>query len=127
VGRRAWAWALVALGVALASPATATGTGQKGSLEPEQIRMIQVALQDRGLGVAVTGSWNERTQEAVGTFQRRIGLPATGAVDEATALSLGVDPFVLVPVAAKRAEAVRAADPSVNCAINTTVDCRPGA
>jgi peptidoglycan hydrolase-like protein with peptidoglycan-binding domain len=121
------ACALVALGVALASPATATAAGQNGSLEPGVIRVVQQALQDRGLDVAITGSWNERTREAVGTFQRRNGLPATGAVDADTALALGVDPYTVVPVAAKRAEAVRAADPSVNCAINTTVDCRPGA
>jgi peptidoglycan hydrolase-like protein with peptidoglycan-binding domain len=130
-GRRDVVWrracALVALAVALASPAKAKAAGEKGALEPGQIRVVQLALQDRGLNVAVTGSWSERTREAVATFQRRNGLPATGAVDDATALSLGVDPYELVPVASKLAEAVRAADPSVNCAINTTVDCRPGA
>jgi peptidoglycan hydrolase-like protein with peptidoglycan-binding domain len=120
VGRRACA--LVALGVALALPAAAAAR-QQGTIEPEQIRVAQRALQDRGLKVAITGSWNERTREAVGTFQRRNGLPATGTLDEATARSLGVDPSEL----RRRFDDARAADPSVNCAINMTVDCRPGA
>jgi hypothetical protein len=120
--------ALLALAFAFLSPRA--GTAMEGkALEPEQIRMVQRALNDHGMNVAVTGSWDQRTRAAIGTFQSENGLPSTGTLDPATSRALGVDPYEVVPVGGRLPEAAArstADDPAVNCAINTTVDCRPG-
>jgi hypothetical protein len=61
-------------------------------LPDEVIANVQVALQDAGyyLG-AVTGSLSVEMRAALVNFQRDYGLPLTGAIDEATVQTLGLN------------------------------------
>lgn len=110
--------------VVLAAPA---GADDRPALEPEQIRMVQRALVDLGHPVEITGAWDQSTRTAVADFQRERGLTATGTLDTATSRALGVDPYAVVPVGGMGMRAGGSGlDPSVNCAVYNTVDCRPG-
>jgi Putative peptidoglycan binding domain len=61
-------------------------------LPDEVIANVQVALQDAGYYFgAVTGSLNFETRAALANFQRDYGLPITGAIDEPTVESLGLN------------------------------------
>ena len=61
-------------------------------LPDEVIANVQVALQDAGYYFgAVTGSLNFETRAALANFQRDYGLPITGAIDEPTVDSLGLN------------------------------------
>jgi hypothetical protein len=64
---------------------------QEGSDGPV-VAMVQRALQDHGLTTVgvVDGVYGDQTAAAVEAFQERRGLPITGAVDEPTAVALGV-------------------------------------
>ena len=119
------ACAVLALALAVTPPALAV-SDPMASLQPEQVRVVQRALQDYGYNVALSGTWDDGTRAAVGSFQSANGLPATGALDSATSKALGVDPWAVTPVAGRMPEANLRSDPAVNCAINNTVDCLPG-
>jgi hypothetical protein len=63
-----------------------------GDLLPDEvIANVQVALQDAGyyLG-SITGSLDTDTRAALANFQRDYGLPITGAIDEPTIETLGL-------------------------------------
>ena len=61
-------------------------------LPDEVIANVQVALQDAGYYVgAITGSLGLEMRAALANFQRDYGLPITGAIDEATVETLGLD------------------------------------
>ena len=89
----------------------------------EGLVQVQRALNDKGHHVEITGAWDERTRDALADLQAASGLPATGTMNRATARLLGVDPYAVVPVGGRDANP----DPTVNCNLNNTVDCRPGA
>jgi hypothetical protein len=61
------------------------------ALPPDDIRVIQHALIDRGLlhGDA-DGVWGPETREAITAYQRQQGIAVTGGIDMHTAFSLGV-------------------------------------
>jgi peptidoglycan hydrolase-like protein with peptidoglycan-binding domain len=120
-----WLRWILALALAVAiQPALAGGADQAASLEPEQIRMVQRALQERGHAVELTSSWDAGTQAALANFQAKSGLPPTGELDPATSHALGMDPAAVMPVSGtKRAEPI---DPAFNCGVNNTADCLPG-
>jgi peptidoglycan hydrolase-like protein with peptidoglycan-binding domain len=121
---RSWSRWLFALAVAMfLRPAVAIAADPSASLEPEQIRVVQRALQDRGLRVEITGAWDEHTRAALTEFQATSGLAPTGKLDGATARALGVDPSKVMPVGGRDANR----DPAMDCGLNNTVDCLPGA
>jgi putative peptidoglycan binding protein len=64
-----------------------------GNLLPDEvIANVQTALQDAGYYVgAITGSLNLEMRAALANFQRDYGLPITGAIDEPTVETLGLD------------------------------------
>ncbi|GEJ55913.1 peptidoglycan-binding domain-containing protein [Anaeromyxobacter diazotrophicus] len=66
-------------------------------LSPEQVRLVQRSLIDRGFAVDPTGNFDDRTQTALGDFQRARGLPATAALDRPTLDALGLDPREVTP------------------------------
>ena len=121
---RSWSTWLFAIALAMAlGPVIGNASDPSTSLEPEQIRVVQRALNDKGHHVEITGAWDERTRDALADLQAASGLPATGTMNRATARLLGVDPYAVVPVGGRDANP----DPTVNCNLNNTVDCRPGA
>jgi peptidoglycan hydrolase-like protein with peptidoglycan-binding domain len=67
-------------------------------LSPEQIRLVQRALADRGYPVDLTGVFDSPTQGALAEFQRARGLPADGKLDQSTLDTLGIDPRDVMPV-----------------------------
>ncbi len=80
-----------------------TNVVQPSELSPEQVRLVQRALSDRGFAVDPTGSFDARTETALMDFQRARGLPATGNLNSPTVEALGVDPRDVMPV--RRGEA----------------------
>jgi hypothetical protein len=61
-------------------------------LPDEVIANVQVALQDAGYySGAITGSLNFEMRAALANFQRDYSLPITGAIDEATVQTLGLN------------------------------------
>jgi peptidoglycan hydrolase-like protein with peptidoglycan-binding domain len=72
-------------------------------LPPEEIRIIQQVLIDRGFDVEVDGVFGTRTRQALITFQRRQGLQATGSIDTRTVAKLGVQDRVKLKGDADRA------------------------
>jgi hypothetical protein len=64
-----------------------------GNLLPDEvIANVQAILQDAGYYFgAITGSLNFETRTALANFQRDYGLPITGAIDEPTVQTLGLD------------------------------------
>jgi peptidoglycan hydrolase-like protein with peptidoglycan-binding domain len=117
-----------ALALSLALAGTAAAEDRTASLQPEQIRVVQRTLQDYGYqDAAPTGRWDEGTRSALRAFQADNQLRATGTLDDATAQALGVNPAAVTPVAGRRATGGGdRSDPEIDCAINNTVDCRPG-
>jgi Putative peptidoglycan binding domain len=88
-----------------AAPTSATPPGndqsaviQPSDLSPEQVRLVQRSLVDRGFAVDLTGSFDDRTQTALMDFQRARGLPATGNLNAPTVEALGIDPRDVMPV-----------------------------
>lgn len=132
-GGKGFAATVLALALGVALPPAAAARDREASLQPEQVRMVQRALNDLAYPVPLSGTWDDRTQAAVQQFQSANGLASTGALDDATVRALGVDPSAVQLVAGRRAAADRPGargplrdDPAVNCEINTTVDCLPG-
>jgi hypothetical protein len=126
---RSWSRWLLALALVFAfQPTVAGGKDRTASLEPEQIRTVQRALQDKGHAVELTGAWDEGTRAALTAFQAKSDLPQTGQLDPATSRALGVDPSAIMPVSGmKTAESgINFDDPAMNCSVNNTADCRPG-
>ena len=61
------------------------------NLSPDQIREIQIVLNERGFNVGrPDGHLGKRTIEALTTFQRQQGFQATGRVDSQTVSALGL-------------------------------------
>jgi peptidoglycan hydrolase-like protein with peptidoglycan-binding domain len=124
--RRPGARSLLALALAaVLSPILAAAGGPGLALEPEQIRVVQRALHVRGYAAEPTGAWDASTSAALASFQSASGLPATGSIDAVTARALDLDRSAVTPAAGRLAPGA-ADDPAVNCAINNTIDCRPG-
>ena len=86
-------------GAAGAQPEHGSTTGFPASeLSPEQVRLVQRALADRGYAVDLTGAFDAHTQTALAEFQRARGLPADGRLDTYTLETLGIDPRDVMPV-----------------------------
>lgn len=79
-------------------PGDKTWVAQPGDLSPEQVRVVQRSLGDRGFAVELTGNYDDQTRVALGDFQRSRGLPATGNLNAETAAALGIDPADMMPV-----------------------------
>ena len=64
-----------------------------GNLLPDEtIANVQVALQQAGYySEAITGSLDVQTRAALANYQRDQGLPVTGAIDQPTVQSLGLE------------------------------------
>jgi hypothetical protein len=77
---------------------TATPGYPATDLSPEQVRLVQRALADRGYAVELTGIFDSHTQSALGELQRARGLPANGTLDSNTLETLGIDPRDVMPV-----------------------------
>jgi peptidoglycan hydrolase-like protein with peptidoglycan-binding domain len=71
---------------------------QPSSLSPEQVRLVQRSLADRGFAVDMNGRFDGRTQQALTDFQRARGLPSTGNLNPPTVEALGLDPRDVMPV-----------------------------
>jgi len=56
----------------------------------DQTMTIQKALNKKGYGLKEDGLMGKHTQAAIGAFQKKNGLPATGKPDEATLVKLGI-------------------------------------
>jgi hypothetical protein len=80
-----------------APSSSAAGAVAPSELSPEQIRVVQRSLADRGFAVPLTGTFDESTRSAVTDFQRARGLATTGSLDTATIESLGIDPRTVMP------------------------------
>lgn len=86
-------------GAAGARPAPAERSALPASeLSPEQVRLVQRALADRGYPVDLSGVFDGRTRSALAEFQRARGLPADGKLDSNTIETLGIDPRDVMPV-----------------------------
>jgi peptidoglycan hydrolase-like protein with peptidoglycan-binding domain len=75
-----------------------TWVAEPGDLSPEQVRMVQRALADRGFTVEPSGRFDDQTRTALNDFQRSRGLPETGNLNADTAAALGMDPNEVMPV-----------------------------
>jgi murein L,D-transpeptidase YcbB/YkuD len=67
-------------------------------LSPEQVRLVQRALADRGYPVELSGVFDAHTRSALTRFQRARGLPGDGTLDNNTLETLGIDPRDVLPV-----------------------------
>lgn len=70
---------------------------QPSSLAPEQVRLLQRSLIDRGFAVDLNGTFDQPTQTALAQFQRARGIPATGNLNAPTIDALGLDPRDVEP------------------------------
>jgi len=74
-----------------------TGRGSTGvrsgtlNLSVEEIREVQQVLVREGFDVVVDGQLNQKTREALISFQRKNGLQASGQIDSQTVTKLGVN------------------------------------
>lgn len=60
------------------------------TLNPDKVRIIQQALQSKGIDPGpIDGIYGPRTREAVRMFQDRYGMNPTGEVDNQTLFALG--------------------------------------
>jgi hypothetical protein len=101
--------------VPVGGSARASGGGGGASamaldLPPEEIRIVQQVLIDRGFDVELDGVFGTRTREALIAFQRREGLQVTGTIDTRTVTKLGVQDRVKVQGDADRGQAGRQQD-----------------
>lgn len=89
-------------GSTTAGPASPDGAQsaviQPSDLSPEQVRLVQRSLVDRGFAVDPGGTFDDRTQTALMDFQRARGLAATGKLNQPTIDALGLDPRDVMPV-----------------------------
>jgi peptidoglycan hydrolase-like protein with peptidoglycan-binding domain len=102
------ATAALAAGIAVASAQTMPGGGQSGgaqpgaggggggtasiSLSPEQVRQVQIMLNEKGFNVGEPdGVLGLRMRQALIAFQQRHGLQVTGQIDQRTVAALGVN------------------------------------
>ena len=71
-------------------PGRASGTTAI-SHDPDHVRAVQRALNDRGYNVgSVDGVWGPSTEQALRHFQQANNLPVTGTLDQRTSAALGV-------------------------------------
>jgi peptidoglycan hydrolase-like protein with peptidoglycan-binding domain len=84
-------------GAAGPAPATAAAEAAQVPLSPEQVRLVQRSLADRGFAVDLTGVLDDRTHAALADFQRARGLPTTGTLNTPTVDALGIDPRDVMP------------------------------
>jgi peptidoglycan hydrolase-like protein with peptidoglycan-binding domain len=70
---------------------------QPEQLSPEQVRLVQRTLSDRGFAVDATGRFDDPTQSALMDFQRARALPPTGNLNAPTVDALGLDPREVMP------------------------------
>ncbi len=80
---------------AASAPHSTTGrsTTAARAPNPERVRAVQQALNDRNSGdeIAVDGKWGPNTRRALREFQQSNGLPQTGRLDSATVAALNLD------------------------------------
>ncbi len=91
------------------APAVAV-TGLSRGSQGDAVKKVQEALISQGVAVAggADGVFGPGTESALKAFQQRKGLNATGAVDEATALALGLASSPLLGLSqGNRGDAVR--------------------
>ncbi|HTP24289.1 MAG TPA: peptidoglycan-binding domain-containing protein [Anaeromyxobacteraceae bacterium] len=67
-------------------------------LSPEQIRLVQRALADKGYSTQTTGRLDEATRSSLMSFQHAQALPVSGTLDSKTVESLGFDVNQVTPV-----------------------------
>jgi peptidoglycan hydrolase-like protein with peptidoglycan-binding domain len=70
---------------------------QPEQLSPEQVRLVQRTLSDRGFALEATGRFDDATQTALMDFQRARALPPTGNLNAPTVDALGLDPREVAP------------------------------
>jgi hypothetical protein len=70
-------------------------------MAPEQVRLVQRTLDERGFAARPTGKFDDRTRDALTDFQRELGLKPTGQLDPSTVDLLGIDPGSVMPVRGK--------------------------
>lgn len=73
---------------------------REDQLSPEQIRLVQRALADKGYSNPVNGQLDEGTRSSLISFQRSHDLPMTGTLDSRTVDALGFDARQVTPVRA---------------------------
>jgi len=71
---------------------------REDQLNPEQVRMVQRALGDKGYPTPVNGELDDRTRSSLMAFQRSQSLPVSGALDSRTVDTLGFAPTEVAPV-----------------------------
>jgi peptidoglycan hydrolase-like protein with peptidoglycan-binding domain len=82
-------------------------TRRPEDLHPATIKAIQQALDKQGFKVgAADGVWGQRTESAIGNFQRARSMPASGELDAHTLAALG-----LLPAGTERPVPRRAGEP----------------
>jgi len=80
-----------ASGRVAASGGAVHGAGARGAeLSSADVRQVQQVLVDHGYDIEVDGNWGPATRDALVTFQRREGLPATGMITTQTVARLGL-------------------------------------
>jgi peptidoglycan hydrolase-like protein with peptidoglycan-binding domain len=69
------------------------GSEPSGSLKLSQqdIRQVQQALEKKGYKAGNSSTLDDKTKEAIRSFQKDHNLPITGSLDNKTAKELGVD------------------------------------
>src|SRR5262245_28880108 len=78
-------------GASLGGGSRVSGGAGEMNLTTEQIRQIQIVLNERGFNIGrPDGRLGRRTVEALTAFQRKQGFQATGRIDAQTASALGV-------------------------------------
>ena len=78
-------------GASLGGGSRVSGGAGEMNLTTDQIRQIQIVLNERGFNIGrPDGRLGRRTVEALTAFQRKQGFQATGRIDAQTASALGV-------------------------------------
>ena len=82
--------------VVLLALLTCSGAAARAAHEPvPMVEAVQRELVERGYDLGeIDGLTGRRTRSAIREFQRSVGLPDTGQIDDATLAALGLDPPV---------------------------------
>ncbi len=92
------AWSQVGTGAATKSQVTKEPTGHPPGSEPagslklsqQDVRRVQQALEKKGYKAGNSSTLDDKTKEAIRSFQKDNNLPITGSLDNKTADELGV-------------------------------------
>lgn len=111
---RSAAFAALLASTTFAAPAMAQDSPLLYSqpLGPDAVRQIQGKLNAlAGYSGPIDGTWSAASETALRNFQQGRGLQATGAMNQATAATMGLDPAALIADAASPAQPPTAAPP----------------